>query len=623
MSRSLVACFIYLFSYLPASVTTDPDIFSVCYKTGVCDIFFYENKEYWHLLPKHGAPRHDARKAWLENKTTIKQPVETAPLGPAALNDDSVVWINRTNITVMLKPPTDTGELLPYHDNSSLWVNATCTQTPGGLPYYQWDAHGTNTPASRVTNNSGTCTVVKVEYMMGVPINVDEIVPCAASCECPPQYCMVKDLTKSTNFSCSQANYRQGWEDYYPLLWNNDTGTPRQVLAQNTSERIVWGCQPLEVEPCESKCQGTDLSECPGHCVKMLRESDYFESRSLKIGEYDYYRLDVLTHDNYCCKYLKHCERNHLFAKAESCNGYVSIYVDVKPFPSKERHIWKSAQGPLSGFVEKINLPVYYANYYISIVGEKDFTGEVNVTNYNNDYTFFFKSSAGNRQDNKQIVGNSGKISLDDMISEDPNIPDIKRMSLSFTGMSDPMMRPVTYHVYYIEGLAAPEDARLLSNTLSSSCTMQRNGIYFGKIVGRSFGTAEGLERYKISWVINQVNVYLLNIYAENDVGIGQPYVTFQSALPPNMMDIISGDNIYYIAGGVGLFIIVVGLMIYFGKIKPAGDLAAKCEDNEKRKLIEQAKNETEHEKIQRVRRGNKQKMAEKLAFENGDPPAE
>ena len=37
-----------------------------------------------------------------------------------------------------------------------------------------------------------------------------------------------------------------------------------------------------KVEPRgESKCQGMDLSERPGHCVKMhiLRESDYFESR--------------------------------------------------------------------------------------------------------------------------------------------------------------------------------------------------------------------------------------------------------------------------------------------------------------------------------------------------------
>ena len=87
-------------------------------------------------------------------------------------------------------------------------------------------------------------------------------------------------------------------------------------------------------------------------------------------GEYHQYKVEPMTHDSYCGKYLKHCERNVLTVKVESCLGAVSVYIDVKPGVSDSQYLWKSANGAESGFVEKISFPIYHHKYYITVKGD-------------------------------------------------------------------------------------------------------------------------------------------------------------------------------------------------------------------------------------------------------------
>ena len=60
------------------------------------------------------------------------------------------------------------------------------------------------------------------------------------------------------------------------------------------------------------------------------------------------------------------------------------MYVDVKKDPSDTRYTWKSDHGPLSGYVESINFPIYHAKYYIAVKAthnpgpETDAWGNVN-----------------------------------------------------------------------------------------------------------------------------------------------------------------------------------------------------------------------------------------------------
>jgi len=563
----------------------------------------------WHMLPPHGAPRADLGAA-------------ISPSYPDGLNEDWVVWIRGTEsaTAAYTDPPIGTDGLLAYDMKPEDFLNATCQQSPGNLAYWRWDAAMSNGPVARNISRNGMCTVATtVPGPGGVQLITTKVVPCTSSCTCPPQHCLVKDITKPSNFSCTPVLYREAAQSYYPVITRTNATHTWQEKSPNATEVLSWGCTKPADSPC-SQCN-TDIKTCAPHCVRALAEAEYFDSRELAKDQYHYYSIEAMTHDNYCCKYLKHCERNHMFIKAESCNGFVSIYVDVKPYPNKDRHIWSAKAHSASGFVETINLPIYHAFYYVSVVGEHEFPPPpaYNGT-HGNFYTFFFKSSAGNRQDNKQIVGNGGKIELDSMATPDPNDPDTKTMDLKWRGMSDPYKRPVKYEVYGIEGLKDPDDSRLLENVLSSECTMKRNGVLLETIPGRSYGLEEGAQEYKTTWTINQQKVYLLNVFAVNDIGIGKPYVTFKSGLPPAMMDIISGDKIYYIIGAVGFFIILVANLMYWGKIRPASQEAAKCKENEKQRLIEIEKNETEHDRIQRVRRENKKKIADKLARERGDP---
>lgn len=583
---------------VPVRPQTGNPMLDYCISSGICDVELYKSQAYWGYLPAHGSQSDDHGKL-------------VGPSFPHGLNAENVIWLNATNVTLMANRPTGVGNRLPYVLNKTHWLNATCSQTPGDLHYYNFQGSNDLGPQTRTVQNNGTCTVATSVLQSGFWIQTTEQRPCGATCTCPPRYCLVKDLTKPSNFSCTPTTYQLGYEEYLiPGNWS--LGIPNR-----TALRPVWGCQKQASDPC-ANCN-TDVSTCAPHCVRVLNQADYFPLRKLSRGEHHYYVMDVLSHDNYCCKYLKHCERNQITLRAESCNGYVSMFVDVKEFPNQDQHIWKSQLQSGSGFVERMSMPVYFAKYYISIRGEHEFPPNYNGTNLDNDYTFFAETAAGNRQDHKQLPGAGGKIELDSMSTPDPNAPDDKLTTLKFYGMSDPFGRPVTYKIYTIDGLASPDMARQLDYALGSKCTMLRNGKLLATIQGRSAGLDEGHQVYTIDWPINQQQTYLLNVYAENDVGVGKAYVAFQSALPPGMMDIISGDNIYYIIGALGFFIILVGNLIYWGKIRPAAQLKKSCEENEKQKLIEEAKNESEHDRIQRVRRENRQKMRAKLAAERGE----
>merc|ERR1711988_1950229 len=92
-------------------------------------------------------------------------------------------------------------------------------------------------------------------------------------------------------------------------------------------------------------------------CMRTLDDGDYFPLREIQGGEYHHFKIAPMTHDSYCCKYQKHCMRNTLFLKIESCLGAVSMYVDIKKEPTAERYTWKSDHGATSGYVEQINFP--------------------------------------------------------------------------------------------------------------------------------------------------------------------------------------------------------------------------------------------------------------------------
>lgn len=231
----------------------------------------------WHLLPAHGAPRPDGGAA-------------VSPSMPQGLNEEWVVWIKATpeTLAVYTNPPAGTNGLLAYDMKPENFTNATCHQSAslpprghgtGNLPYWQWNQEMSNGPVARNISRSGMCEVPSSVLINGVSIPTVETVPCVSHCTCPPQQCLVKDLTKPSNFSCTSVLYRHGEDIFYPTITRSNGTHTWQEKSPNATKVLSWGCRKVDEDPC-SNCD-KDITTCSPHCVRSLTEAEYFDSRCI------------------------------------------------------------------------------------------------------------------------------------------------------------------------------------------------------------------------------------------------------------------------------------------------------------------------------------------------------
>lgn len=409
-----------------------------------------------------------------------------------------------------------------------------------------------------------------------------------------------------------KANYTNATPYGYMKTW--EYGTPKPD-CNNFEDPCGW-CN-LNYTFCEP--QGMQ-------CTRSLNDGDYFPLRSIANGQFHNYKVDALTHDSYCCKYHKHCQRNTLLLRVESCLGQVNMYVDIKPNPGPDRYLWKSDNKANSGFVQQLKFPIYHAIYYVAVYGgvQTD-SGDVfeeessewqplphfKAGQSKNLYDGILGKSTYNLYAStstmlmQQAPGCGGYINLVGSNALDKNVPDIIAIKIRWCGMSDPLGRPVTYYVY-TKTFTDSSQLTSYKNSLATPCAMKLNGKYLTKKKSKTYGTNEIYSRYEETMVIDRRNYYILNIYAENDVGVGKPYTVFLSAPPPNGFDMLKETSNQIIMGvGLCLFGIVVACTMYWGKIRPAAVEEAQMAVLEERKLIEDQKQQkTRNNKLKRNRKG-------------------
>jgi len=343
-------------------------------------------------------------------------------------------------------------------------------------------------------------------------------------------------------------------------------------------------------------------------CIRSLNDGDYFPLRAITHEDIHNYKVDALTHDSYCCKYHKHCARNTLTIQVESCLGAVEMYVDIIPNPSKERYLWKSAWQHQSGYVQRLAFPVYHAVYYMSIYGAANPSGAERSKNLydglpgKSTYTLYSSTSTTVQT---QKPGCGGYIKLEGSTALDKNIPNIVSLEISWCGLSDPLGRPVVYKVYSIV-LPTADGLESYQKNLGSPCAMEMNGNLDVKMKSKTYGLAEANSRYRHSMVIDKDMYYLLNIYAVNDVGIGKAYTIFLNEPPKGDLAMLESAGAQIIVGsGLAAFIVMVGLLIYYGKIRPKMVQKAQQKVLEERALIEEQRQQaTKTKKKSKNRKG-------------------
>merc|ERR1712100_891482 len=186
----------------------------------------------------------------------------------------------------------------------------------------------------------------------------------------------------------------------------------------------------------------------------------------------------------------------------------------------------------------------------------------------------------------------------------DKNVPDIIEITLRWCGMSDPLGRPVVYNLY-TNTFADEGQLTSYKKNMATPCAMKLNGEFLKKVRSKTYGSNEIYSRYTTKMVIDRQKYYILNIYAENDVG-GKAYTVFLSAPPKGDLDMLKEtQNQIILAIGVLLFGIVVGCTMYWGKIRPAAVEKAQMAVLEERSLIEEQKQQKERKnKLKRNRKG-------------------
>jgi len=264
----------------------------------------------------------------------------------------------------------------------------------------------------------------------------------------------------------------------------------------------------------------------------------------------------------------------------------VSLYVDTTPNPSERKYTWKSAHGTTSGFIEKINFPIYHAKYYISVKGDMEPQREDNgtIVTLPNTYTLYASTSPGQRA---QEPGYGGFIELVGSKAIDKNVPNIVMMKLRFYGMLEPLGRPLIYYVYN-KSFESPSDLGIWQTNLATPCAMKINGQLLKRLRSQTFGEEEQKSRYEIEFEADTDLYYLLNIYAENDFGVGKAYQVFLSEPPAGDMAILTGSNIVYLILFILTFITLTACLMYWGKIRPKIIEKKQMKALELRKLLEE-----------------------------------
>jgi len=485
---------------------------------------------------------------------------------------------------------------------------------------------------TQTIRNDTSGNVYNISVDKNVTRSKQVLVPSVNGCDIDDEVCKVPGLNDRPDFNglaCTNQTFR--WipqkQNLTTPIWIPYTKAERFALEKilNFTNETAYGylktwewgkplpaCQDYQ-DPCGWCNLNYTYCEPRGlQCMRSLNDGDYFPLRSIANGQFHNYKVDALTHDSYCCKYHKHCARNTLLLRAESCLGAVDMYVDITPNPGPNKYLWKSENKANSGFVQQLRFPVYHAIYYVAIYGAvKTDPDEASKNLYDGSLPQGIGKSTYNLRTSTstapliQVPGCNGYISLDGSTALDKNVPLIVSISISWCGMSDPLGRPIIYYIY-TNTFTSESELSTYQKNLATPCAMKLNGKFFKKKRSKTFGTNEIYSRYSTSMVIDKSKFYVLNIHAENDVGVGQAYTVFLSEPPKGAMDMLKETkNQIIMACGLVLFATIWGCTMYWGKWRPA-----KVEKNqmavlEERKLIEDQKQQvTRTNKLKRNKKG-------------------